>query len=76
MSTMVRTLVQDFGWIHTGLGLFGNLCFFVGSVLFLPSLEQWKIWGVWLFIVGAGFMLLGALGEFMVKYYERRNGGR
>ena len=49
---------------------------FVGSVLFLPSLEQWKIWGVWLFIVGAGFMLLGALGEFMVKYYERRNGGR
>lgn len=70
MYAAIRTLVQDFGWIHTGLGLFGNFIFVVGSVFFLPAFEAWKTLGVWLFIVGAAFMFVGALGNMMVKIYE------
>ncbi len=70
MSNPIKTLVQDYGWIHLSLGLFGNLAFFVGSILFLPSLEPWKTLGVWLFIVGAFFMLIGSLGRLLVDVWE------
>ncbi len=78
MSNPIKTMVQEFGWIHSGLGLFGNFTFVVGSVLFLPAFEPWKTLGVWLFIVGASFMLVGALGNLLVKVYEARarHGGR
>jgi hypothetical protein len=79
MSNAVRTLVQDFGWIHTGIGVFGNTTFFVGSLLFLPALEPWKTVGVWLFVFGAFFMLVGAVGDLLVKIWEaeeRRSGAR
>lgn len=66
MSNPVRTLVSDYGWIHLSLGLLGNIGFFVGSILFLPSLEQWKTLGVWLFIIGSFLMLIGALGRLLV----------
>ena len=59
---MLRTIVREYGWIHRGIGLFGNFAFVVGSVLFLPEFEPWKVTGVWLFIVGAAFMFVGALG--------------
>jgi hypothetical protein len=72
MYAAIRTLVQEFGWIHTGLGLFGNFTFVVGSVFFLPTFEAWKTFGVWLFIVGAVFMFVGALGNMLVKVYEAR----
>ncbi|GAA5055415.1 hypothetical protein GCM10023208_19270 [Erythrobacter westpacificensis] len=64
---MIHTIVADFGWIHRALGLIGNFAFLAGSVLFLPQFEQWKTIGVWLFIVGAALMLVGALGEFLVR---------
>ncbi|RIV83894.1 YrhK family protein [Aurantiacibacter zhengii] len=67
MGNLIRTIVTDFGWIHRSLGLGGNLTFLVGSVLFLPRFEEWKTTGVWLFIVGAALMLVGALGEFLVR---------
>jgi hypothetical protein len=70
MSSAIRALVQEFGWIHTALGLFGNVNFLAGSVLFLPAFQHLKTFGVWLFIVGAAFMLLGALGNLLVKVYE------
>lgn len=66
----LQRLVQDYSWIHTGLGTFGNFSFFVGSILFLPEFEPWKVTGVWLFIVGAGFMLIGSLGNLLVEAYE------
>lgn len=31
----VSQLITEFRWVHTGLGLIGNLSFFVGSVCFL-----------------------------------------
>lgn len=82
MSNPIRTLVQDFGWIHTGIGVFGNTAFFAGSIMFLPQLGkwqaigmEWKTLGVWLFIAGAFFMLVGAAGNLLVRIYEAREGG-
>jgi hypothetical protein len=39
MYAVIRTPVWEFGWIHTGLGLFGNFTFVSGSVLFQPAFE-------------------------------------
>ena len=70
MSNPTRTLVQEYGWVHTGLGLLGNVSFFAGSILFLPAFAPWKTTGVWLFIVGSFLMLIGALGNLLVKVWE------
>ena len=77
MSNAIRTLVQDYGWIHTGLGLFGNTAFFVGSILFLPAFKswaavgvEWQTIGVYLFIGGALFMWIGSCGSLLVKIFE------
>lgn len=74
MASPLRTLVMDFGWVHSGLGNFGNISFFVGSILFLPRFEAIQIWGVWLFIVGAFFMMIGSMGNLLIKIYEAREG--
>lgn len=71
MSNPLRTLVHEFGWIHTGVGLLGNLFFVLGSILFLPQFEPWKVVGVWLFIVGSFLMFVGAFGDLLVKWYDR-----
>lgn len=39
MYLALKTLVQEFGWIHSGIGLFGNVTFLAGSALFLPAFE-------------------------------------
>ena len=80
MPNPIKTLVQDFGWIHTGIGLTGNILFLAGSVAFLPRLDrvhvpwaglvEWQTVGVWLFIVGAAFMAVGSLGALLVRIYE------
>ncbi|MCD1636447.1 YrhK family protein [Martelella mediterranea] len=57
--------------MHLSLGLLGNIGFFVGSIFFLPSLEQYKTLGVWLFIVGSFFMLIGALGRLLVDVTDK-----
>ena len=74
-----RTLVEDFGWIHTGIGLAGNLLFLIGSVAFLPGLGavpgtevEWKTVGVWLFIAGAASMSVGSVGALALRIYEAR----
>lgn len=72
MSGTLRLIVKDFGWIHTSLGLLGNVLFFVGSILFLPAFEAYKTIGVWLFIIGSFLMLIGALGELGVKIVDDR----
>lgn len=69
MIKLIREFVTDFEWIHDGIGNFGNLCFVIGSVLFL-----WKgaeIWGVWLFIVGSAGMLVGSAGATLVRWEHR-----
>ncbi len=77
MTKPLRTFVRDFPWIHLGLGLIGNVAFLVGSIFFL-----WKTLepaGVWLFIVGAGGMLIGSVGQLFVwieEHHERRRRGQ
>ena len=67
MTNPIRVVVQDFGWIHIGLGLVGNITFVVGSVFFLPALQAYMTLGVWLFIVGSALMAIGSLGELLVR---------
>lgn len=54
-------VAETFHWLHTSLGLLGNVAFFVGSVFFL--FESLKTAGVWLFILGSLGMLLGSIGD-------------
>ena len=70
---VIKVLVQDYSWIHLTLGLLGNLTFFVGSALFLPALEEYKVLGVWLFIIGSFLMLIGSVGRFLVDIWEEEN---
>lgn len=74
MQSAIRTLVKDYGWIHSGVGLLGNLAFVIGSVLFLPAFEAHQVLGVWLFITGSALMFVGASGELLVKWYARGGG--
>ncbi len=75
MGILIRVLVHDYGWIHTGIGLVGNVLFFIGSIYFLPSFESWKVWGVWLFIAGAALMSVGSLGRLLVSTLEPADAG-
>ena len=70
MTNPIRTLVRDYGWIHLSIGLTGNALFFVGSVLFLPKFDHLDPIPVWIFIVGSLLMLIGALGQLLVRIYE------
>lgn len=63
-------VLSDFPWVHLGLGLFGNTLFVVGSVLFFW--ESTKTLGVWLFVFGSSGMLLGSVGELLVRIEKKR----
>lgn len=67
----LQVLVEDYGWIHLSLGWMGNAAFFIGSILFLPQFEAYKTIGVWLFIVGAFLMWIGASGRVLVSLWGR-----
>ncbi|ORE97178.1 YrhK family protein [Aurantimonas sp. 22II-16-19i] len=73
---MLKTLVRDYSWIHLGIGLFGNFCFVVGSVLFFKIFETYYTLGVWLFVVGSTGMFLGSLGGLAKSLYERHEKAR
>ena len=66
----VEELVQDYEWFHTLFGIIGNVAFVVGSIFFL--FESLKTAGVWLFIIGSSGMLVGSLGQIVVRRTRRR----
>ena len=83
----LRTLVHDYGWVHLGIGMIGNVLFLTGSILFLPdwssvqlavtsNVVAWKTVGTWLFITGSVLMLVGRIGELLVSLYSRRKSRR
>jgi hypothetical protein len=65
----VRGFLADFPWVHLGIGIFGNITFVVGSILFLYQSLQTA--GVWLFIFGSSGMLLGSFGDLLVRIEQR-----
>ena len=67
---MIKLLVEEYGWIDTTIGATGNLVFFIGSIVFLPSFNGWQTTGRWLFIAGSLLMKFGAVGDIFVKIYE------
>lgn len=69
----LRGLLREYEWVHRGLGILGHLCFFVGSVFFLW--ESLKLPGIWLFIVGAGGMLIDRACSLVVHYERLREQG-
>lgn len=71
MKNPIKTIVKEYGWIHLTIGLSGNFLFFVGSILFFERFKQYKGIGVWLFVIGSFFMLLGALGRLWVDILEK-----
>ncbi|RCW43896.1 YrhK-like protein [Halopolyspora algeriensis] len=62
-----QRLATDFQWVHQGIGIFGSLTFFIGSIFFLWK-DPLQLVGVWLFIIGSLGMLIGNVGAFIVKY--------
>ncbi len=70
MKQAIQEFVTNYQWIHTSLGLIGNLSFLVGSIFFLWSSTQTL--GVWLFIIGSAGMLIGSLGDAFVMV-ERKD---
>ena len=64
--------LRGFPWLHVGVGLLGNLLFFIGSIMFLS--EHWMIFGTWLFIIGSFGMLVGSIGEILVRIDKRHVG--
>ena len=69
----IRTLVGEYGQIHTLVGITGNVLFVVGSVLFFKEFEHLYTFGVWMFVLGSFCMLIGTIGTALGRYYERRD---
>ena len=69
MRNVLKTIVQDYGWIHSSLGVLGDTTFFIGSILFLPRFEQIQTIAVWLFIIGSFLMLIGGVGSMLVSIW-------
>lgn len=66
LKDALQTLFQEYEWVHLSLGLLGNVLFFVGSVFFLY--ESLKRLGIYAFIVGSFLMLVGSIGQAVVRY--------
>lgn len=53
------------------LTLLSSLCFFIGSVLFLPRFAQWAEQGVWLFMLGSLLMFVGCLVASFSRHHRQ-----
>lgn len=70
----VSRMVRDFPWVHLGIGLFGNAAFVVGSVLFFFKSTQTL--AIWVFVVASAGMLVGSLGQLLVRIDRAREAAR
>ncbi|HEX7047778.1 MAG TPA: YrhK family protein [Gammaproteobacteria bacterium] len=58
---MLEKFVREYGWIHFGIGLIGNILFVVGSAYFMFYGN--KEAGMLAFFAGSVGLLLGKIGE-------------
>ncbi len=68
MRQAIRGFINEYKWIHTIIGIIGNVCFFVGSIFFLFDTLQTA--GTWLFIFGSLGMLIGSVGSAIVMAHR------
>lgn len=68
MKRLLEICVKDYAWIHTAIGLIGNICFIIGSLLFL---DQDRTLGTYFFIVGSTGMFIGNVGNAVVMAIEQ-----
>ncbi len=68
----IGSALSAFPWVHLALGIFGNALFLTGSVLFFWHTV--KTLAIWLFVIGSLGMLLGSVGELLVRIDKRRRG--
>ncbi|APE19108.1 hypothetical protein BOH72_12060 [Mycobacterium sp. WY10] len=64
--------LRAFPWAHLAVGLLGNTLFVIGSVLFFW--ESVKTVAIWLFVIGSAGMLLGSVGELLIRIDKHRRG--
>jgi hypothetical protein len=62
--------LRRYEWVHVSLGLAGGLSFFIGSICFLS--EETQQVGVCMFIFGSFGMLIGNIGDVVVKQKQAR----
>lgn len=66
----IRRYAHDVPWVHLGVALVGNLAFVIGSIFFLyPALTRA---GTWLFVVASWGLLVGVIGEILVRYEAKQ----
>jgi hypothetical protein len=66
----IRRFAHDVPWVHLGVALVGNLAFVIGSLFFLsPALTRA---GTWLFVVASWGLLVGVIGEILVRYEVKK----
>jgi hypothetical protein len=66
----IRRYAHDVPWVHLGVALFGNIAFVIGSLFFLyPELTRA---GTWLFVVASWGLLIGVIGEILVRYEAKQ----
>jgi hypothetical protein len=66
----IRRYAHDVPWVHLGVALVGNLAFVIGSLFFLsPALTRA---GTWLFVVASWGLLIGVIGEILVRYEAKQ----
>lgn len=72
----LRKILDQYEWIHTWIGIAGNVLFVLGSIMFMS--EQNRSVGTWLFIVGSTAMLIGNVGRALVDVHRGsdKNGER
>lgn len=69
---MIRIFVNKYEYIHTAIGIIGNLLFVAGSVLFYKTFEQYYTLAVTMFVIGSAFMFIGSLGSGLRRLWKRR----
>jgi hypothetical protein len=66
----IRRYAHDVPWVHLGVALVGNFAFVIGSLFFLsPALTRA---GTWLFVVASWGLLIGVIGEILVRYEAKQ----
>ncbi len=69
-TAIIRRLVTEFEYIHTALGIGGNVLFVVGSILFFERFSEYHTLAVWCFVVGSALMLVGAVGSGLKNLWQ------